>query len=303
MLNFIYAVEMKVKRSRKLHSAVYIAGSYLINAVYPAYLKIWMKFSKKRLDYKRGMIVSLTSFPARIHTTKVCVETIMKQTVRPEKIILWLAKEQFPDQKEVEAGFKEFILKGLEIRYCDDLRSHKKYYYTMQEYPNAVVVTLDDDVFYPSYTLEYLLQEHQRNPECIIANEAKVIWRDPEGNILPYNEWKSAREEWGEKTQAVCQIGVGGVLYPPHSLRKEVFNKDDIQNLAFHTDDLWLNAMARLKGTRIVCTKQFPTLFCIGNSQKKNLGAVNCGMNRNDIEMGLILKKYPDAFKKGENHL
>ena len=43
MLNFIYAVEMKVKRSRKLHSAVYIAGSYLINAVYPAlYNNIFM---------------------------------------------------------------------------------------------------------------------------------------------------------------------------------------------------------------------------------------------------------------------
>lgn len=296
MLNFIYAAEMKVSKSRKLHSAVYIVGSWLVNVVYPLYLKIWMKFRKELSDYKAGVIVSLTSFPARIHTTKVCVETIMKQTVRPEKIILWLADEQFPDQKEVEAEFKDLISMGLEIRYCDDLRSHKKYYYTMLEYPNAAVVTLDDDVFYPSYTLEYLIQEYQRNPECIIANEAKVIGRNPEGNILPYNEWKRVREGRGWKMEPVCQIGVGGVLYPPHSLRDEVFNKEDIRRLAFHTDDLWLNAMARLKGTRIVCTEQFPTLFCIGNSQKENLGAVNCGTNRNDIEMGRILAKYPDAF-------
>ena len=41
-----------------------------------------------------GVIISLTSFPARLDTLWQCVESLKRQTVRPEKIILYLSKEQ-----------------------------------------------------------------------------------------------------------------------------------------------------------------------------------------------------------------
>ena len=39
--------------------------------------------------------------------------------------------------------------RGLTIRFCEDLKAHKKYYYAFKEYPDDIVITVDDDVIYP----------------------------------------------------------------------------------------------------------------------------------------------------------
>ena len=44
--------------------------------------------------------------------------------------------------------------------------------------------------------------------------------------------------------------GVGGVLYPPHSLPKEIFNSKVFMDIAETVDDVWLRLMAVLGGTK-----------------------------------------------------
>lgn len=83
------------------------------------------------------VIVSLTSFPARMDKIYITLESLFRQTIRPDRIILWLADEQYPDKKAVEMRLKKYKKLGLEIQYCDDLRSHKKYFYTMKKYPRS----------------------------------------------------------------------------------------------------------------------------------------------------------------------
>lgn len=45
------------------------------------------------------MIGSLTSYPARITTVHRVIETILNQSVPLDKVILYLADEQFPDRQ------------------------------------------------------------------------------------------------------------------------------------------------------------------------------------------------------------
>ena len=52
---------------------------------------------------------------------------------------MWLAKEQFENIEDLPQELKEQQKRGLTIRFCDDLRSHKKYYYVLQENPNDIV--------------------------------------------------------------------------------------------------------------------------------------------------------------------
>mgnify|MGYP000808865909 FL=1 len=101
---------------------------------------------KKR---EQKIIVSLTSFPKRIDTLWITVETLLRQSMKPDEIILWLAEEQFNGIDSLPKALLEQQKRGLTIRFCDDLRSHKKYYYTMQEYPRDIVILVDDDMFYP----------------------------------------------------------------------------------------------------------------------------------------------------------
>ncbi|MCQ2744694.1 MAG: glycosyltransferase family 8 protein, partial [bacterium] len=69
------------------------------------------------------LIVSLTSFPERIDKIDKTINTLLNQTIKPDKLILWLAYEQFPNR---ENDLPENLLKlknyGLEIMWCEDLK-------------------------------------------------------------------------------------------------------------------------------------------------------------------------------------
>lgn len=297
MLSLIYKIERKLAKYRKLHSAYYVLMDKLM-LIYKLFLWVYLLKKPQRetsKDCGTEVIVSMTSFPARTKQVPYCIATIMRQTVKPNRIILWLSKEEFQDEEQVRRQLEKLVQRGLEIRFCDNLRSHKKYYYSMLENTDAIVITMDDDVYYPPDTLERLLQESKIHSNAIVCNMAKIVNKQ-EGQILPYNEWPAVSEYTTNENKLVCPIGVGGVLYPPNALSENIFNKEDIKSLCYHTDDLWLNAMARLKGTPIICLGKFPILFCVSGTQKVSLGSINCGQNRNDLELHNIVNRYPGSF-------
>ena len=77
-----------------------------------------------------GVVISFTSFPARIADVWQVVKSLKNQTVLPEKIILWLSKEQFPTKSTIPDSLCQEEDKLFEIRMVDeDIRSHKKFYY------------------------------------------------------------------------------------------------------------------------------------------------------------------------------
>ena len=47
-------------------------------------------------------------------------------------------------------------MRGLEIRECDNLRSFKKLVPALQTFPNAFIVTADDDLYFAPNWLETL---------------------------------------------------------------------------------------------------------------------------------------------------
>ena len=111
------------------------------------------------------VIVSLTTFPARVDKVYLTIETIFQQDTLPNRIILWLANEQFPERRaHLPQRLLNMQQRGLEIRFCEDIRSHKKYYYSMKDNPNSIIITVDDDVFYPKDTLTNLLTMHYQHP-------------------------------------------------------------------------------------------------------------------------------------------
>ena len=105
-----------------------------------------------------SLIVSFTSYPARIHVVPQVLESLYAQSMKADRILLWLAEEQFPNK---EADLPKSLIDDaaagkFELRWCDDLGSHKKYFYTMQEFPDDIVVTVDDYQHYHSDTINIL---------------------------------------------------------------------------------------------------------------------------------------------------
>lgn len=289
-----------MKKIKKHISKAFVFGRYCLrlgfyNSVVRCWLKVCTQVNKKSCVQKSNqmVIVSITTYPAREKQFLISLETVMRQTYKPDRIIVWLAEEQYPDKERVRTVYKKFIERGVEIKFCDDLRSHKKYYYAALENPDAVIITLDDDVYYPRNTIKRLISRYDGTEGTIISNIAKYI-AVKDGTIQPYVCWEKVERPYTEHDALICPIGVGGVLYSPHSLNHNVFNKEDIRSLCIHTDDLWLNAMGRLNHSKIICIGDFPTLITVKGSQKTSLGIDNA--LRNDYELANIIRKYPDSF-------
>ena len=251
------------------------------NVILPHYLA--KSHPKKRISGK-GIIISFTSFPARINEVWQVVESLKNQTVRPEKIILWLSKVQFANIEDVPLSLRKCEDALFEIRMVDgDIRSHKKYYYAMQEFPDKTIVTCDDDIYYHKEMLQTLIEASQKYPGCVIANRSKMLVFGEDGEIVPYLKWDDTFKPFASKNRV--QIGVGGVLYPPHCLHELTLRNDLFTKLAPLADDLWLNLMARLKKTPVVQSgKNILPLPVKTNSP--SLSSVNTGAeNANDKQL------------------
>lgn len=207
------------------------------------------------------LIVSLTSYPARIQAVSKVLESLYAQTMRPDGILLWLAEGQFPDREaDLPRNLSEDALAGkFELRWCDeDLGTHKKYFYAMQEFADDIIVTVDDDTIYHPQTIYTLYHSYLEFPGAVSALRTALCVFDNEGELLPYSLWPSFyKKVVGIPTMQLAAIGKGGVLYPPHLLDARVLDKNLMLGLcASHHipsgDDLWLKMHEALCGVPVV---------------------------------------------------
>ncbi|MBB3185993.1 hypothetical protein [Microbacter margulisiae] len=252
----------------------------------------------KRLDaLQNGYIVSLTTFPPRINKVWITIESIIHQSKKPDAIILWLSNEEFSDSSVLPKKLLKLQKRGLEIRFCSgNLMPHKKYFYAMQEYPKANIITIDDDMIYPPNLLHMLIKTHLQYPLaicCSITREITIINK----HIAPYNEWKYVRHNTLPSFKYLT-IGVGGTLFPANSLNKQAFNQEEIQKRAIRADDLWLKVMSLLNQTPVISisgefSRFFPPIIIRDN---KRLMDENIGQGKNDLIFNELMKHYHISY-------
>ncbi len=216
------------------------------------------------------LIVSLTSYPPRFPTLAITLRALLGQSVGPDRVILWIAA---PDMAALPDDVR--ALRGLEIRPCDNLRSYKKFAPAMAEFPEAVIVTADDDMYYGPDWLADLVGVAQAYPGRIVAHRAhRVRWQ---GDALaPYGRWDKNITGAVEGSD-IFATGVGGVLYPPGSLASEAVRADLFMDLCPSADDVWLYWMARRAGTVVRHVGPPMRIVEWPGSQEQSLRAQNHG--------------------------
>jgi hypothetical protein len=250
------------------------------------------------------VIVSLTSFPKAILYAVCAIQSILEGTVKPDKVVLYLTSSQF-NEGEIPPKLIHLAENNpiFEIRnYDEEIRSYRKLIPALMDFPNAVIITIDDDVWYHKNMLRDLLHLHKQIPDAIIAHRAKQIELD-----VPYRKWKKYR--W---YHFLCkkikfsfkniQTGVGGVLYPPHSLKLEMIDSKLFTEMAPTTDDIWFWAAAVANGTKVV-----PYPFGVHNKPRElqkpkelSLKTINfkSGTDLNRAALEKILEKFPSIKQR-----
>lgn len=160
MLNELYHFATPWAKATKRQINVNRMLGVAANALYPIYCA-WSPLPKQRTTQGERMVVSLTTFPLRIGKVHLTIQSILRQSRPADRILLWLSKEEFPEEAQLPANLLRLKEKGLDIRFCDNIRSFKKVFYTAQEFENDVIVTADDDALYPENWLEGLWDTHE----------------------------------------------------------------------------------------------------------------------------------------------
>ena len=238
------------------------------------------------------VVLSFTTYPKRMETLPLVIESLLRQTVKPTSLQLWLADEQYPDKESLYRDLKPYTDRGLEVFFCDDLKSHKKYYYAMRNNPEAVIVTVDDDIIYPETMLEELLKAHKKYPDCVVAHRAHQM-RIEDNTVLPYNEWNYRAVGCTGPDLYLCATGCAGCLYPPNLLPEEVFSKDVFKKICFFADDMWLKCMEQMNHIQTVLTgKDNPEIISIIGSNESALAKSNVEDGKNDQQFWAVTEYY-----------
>ncbi len=240
------------------------------------------------------IIVSLTTYGRRIHSVCLTIESLMEQSMKANRIILWL--DTSFQSKKLPSTLEKLKSRGLEVAFCKDLRSYTKLVPTLCKYPNDIIITADDDLVYDINMLENLILAYLENPNYIYCNRAHKMSLDANGNLKSYNDWIYECRD----TEAGCLIfptGVGGVLYPPHSLDSEVLNETVFMDICKFADDVWFKAMALKMGTKVKRVETISSTGCeyLENPSVQDIGLfnINAGsLNRNDEQIKAVFSRY-----------
>jgi len=233
------------------------------------------------------LIVSITSFGQRMYDIHFALYSLLNQTLKPDEIILWLGEKEFPHK---EGNLPQSVLSlknnGLTIKWCKDIGPYTKLIPALKEYSDDIIVTADDDIYYPRKFLELLYGAYLKEPQYIHCHRVHKITFDKNKNIQKYSKWI---RQVSNIEPSLCNFltGAGGVLYPPNSLYKDVLNEKLFLKLSPTADDIWFWAMAVLNNTKINVIKNNIAILHFTNIERElGLNGEMTLYHRNDIGGG-----------------
>lgn len=262
--------------------------------ILPVYYKIKTPQYGLNVSNKRDkkVILSLTSYPNRFGGLDLCIKSLLNQSFKPDKLILYL--DDTVQDKEITDNILQLKKYGLEIcKRPENIKPHKKYYYALKEHPEDIIITVDDDMIYNRNLIKILINSYNKYPKAVSAIRVHKILTDESGRLKPYNDWKNEYDKIDTPSMQLLATGVGGVLYPPHCMNEEVFNLNNIKKLCLEADDIWLKYMQVLNNTPVVFAKsRFIRPTEIDNSQEFALNKTNVLENQNDKFIKQMSEKY-----------
>ena len=243
------------------------------------------------------IICSLTSYPARINQVHLAIKSLLLQTYKPDRVVLYLAEEQFPLKNLPESlvALKEY---GLEIVWMKDMYGHKKYFFPgLNQKENELIITFDDDIIYSPLAIERLIKTHHRFPHALVCERAQVF--DGSDALNP-GKWK-----------VYSSLGVdspiygmnpspgGGCLIPYGAFYQDALDESKFRSLAYKNDDLWYMFMTAQNECPIVKTRRGTKAFStICGSQGDQMAIENVVNNGNEPILLQLINAYPEAWTR-----
>lgn len=247
-------------------------------------------------DRTRKIIVSVTSYGRRVtDVLPYTIYSLLKQTYKPDMVILWLDYDNWNDNN-IPDSLKEMQKWGLTIKFCEDLKSYKKHVPALKTFPEASVITTDDDFYYSKYAIERLVKASNENVNYICTLRAHRPTFSANNKLLPYNSWDLLKHD--TMTGPLFPTTGGGCVFRQDLLHGDTTNAELFTKLCPKADDVWFYIMGVLKQTPVKVLPSW-TLMMIPLDvfyQKSHRGANLQDSNRlesfNDVQLQNTMNHY-----------
>lgn len=236
----------------KLPPRVYVLSDRLRESLLTLHLSMPRWPTGTTVGRRDGVVIGMTSYPARINEAWKAIETLLRQDGAGIPVVLVLSEDEFPG-RIIPRRLHNQTKRGLQILWTDtNGRSFDKLLPVRKAFPNATIITVDDDKYFPRTLVCKLLDAHALNPGHIIgARGWRVLPDTHTGEVHFGTGW--IRSEPGDTGSGLHVPGGNGCLYPPGSLDSVVDDLDLAQRLCPTTDDIWFWVAAHRAGTPVYC--------------------------------------------------
>ncbi|CAK0778500.1 hypothetical protein CCP3SC1AL1_990007 [Gammaproteobacteria bacterium] len=211
--------------------------------------------SNRLLDLKKTkggkrVVVSLTSSPTRITLIKDTLDSIMKQTIKPDLIYLNLPFVFKRTNKKFKYPLPSFITSNtlIVVNQCKDIGPATKVLPVLEhEQKNeTVIISIDDDITYNPLLIETLLSRSNEFPNSVITTSSFVI-----------DDIRQKKNERHDVTYVQLLEGFSGVLYKVKFIKNfdiSILSKTIVE--CFRSDDVMLSNHVLSEGYSIIKTNK-----------------------------------------------
>lgn len=233
-----------------------------------------------------SIVVSLDAHNENFNNLPIALYSLLNQSLKPDKIVLWLDEELY-DLTTIPYEISRFIKNGLEIKFVKEIKSYTKSIYAFKNYKDSIIVTAEDNIFYPKDWLKRLYLSYISMQDCIHVHLAHKIElkKDIQNKDKQKNDTNISFNNIMEPA--------GGILYPPNCFTKEAYREDVFSKFAPYSDEIWFWLMAIIHNKKInVIKNHYKYLPCLNffellkNNNKKHLKEIY------DEPIDLLMKYY-----------
>ncbi|MDI2090341.1 glycosyltransferase [Commensalibacter oyaizuii] len=206
--------------------------------------------------------VNLTTTSSRLGLCSATIWSLIHQTKKPDKIVLWISQEAYlADEgiKAIPSWIDELnsILNIIEVKFVENTGPYRKIINAIRSANQSdILFYVDDDVIYGDKWLETLLQDFYENgSKLAIASRVRIIRRNIFGRLQSYSRYRICKKPIKFSRDYII-TGVGGCVLTKSMISQALINNDDYILLAPKTDDIWISKILELSGTMVrACPK------------------------------------------------
>ena len=194
---------------------------------------------------KPYIILSFTTFKARVNCLHTVLDKIAKQTVKPDEVRCYteLKINDFPKNIQKMLNVAKVQLFPAE----KEDKGYKKILPVLKDFwgKNVIIIIIDDDWAYPITLVKDLINEHTKYPDAIISFRGRKIIKNK-----PYLNWPFNKGTIKRPHETMIHTGSGS-LYMPNFFTESVFDAI-YKTISPTADDLWITIQTIIAGTPVI---------------------------------------------------